>query len=65
MKGIYVYIIRKGFVEEKWKTFLKISALISDKILLHKVFTYAVGEQVKFFRDNFLWICWKSNIHKS
>ena len=44
--GIYVYIVRENFVEEKWRIFLKISPLFPDKVFLDKVFIFAVGEQV-------------------
>ena len=57
IRGIYVYIITENFVEEKWRIFLKISALSSDKVFLNKVLVFAVGEQVEFCGDKFLWIC--------
>ena len=57
--GIYVYIIRENFVEEKWWIFLKISPLFPDKVILDKVFIFAVGVQVGFCGDKILWICWK------
>ena len=56
-----MYIIRVNFVEEKWRIFLKISALFPDKVFVNKVFIFAVGEQVEFCGDKCLWICWKAS----
>ena len=64
IKGIYAYIIKEDFVEEKWRTFLKISALSSDKVFLNTVLL-RLENKSNFVEINFCGFAKNRVVHES
>ena len=54
IREIYVYFIRENFCRRKVTNVSENISTFPRKVLLNKVFIFAVGEQVEFCQDKFL-----------